>query len=65
MNETLQEAGESYMEKLEEVQNLQNRLSNQVRACTVFKNLLYGNALVLKAFFIVDRSKKLSVYKVM
>lgn len=34
LNETLQEAGESYMEKLEEVQNLQNRLSNQVRAHT-------------------------------
>ncbi|XP_059392353.1 kinesin-like protein KIF20A [Carassius carassius] len=29
LNETLQEAGESYMEKLAEVQNLQNRLSNQ------------------------------------
>ncbi|XP_016355227.1 kinesin-like protein KIF20A isoform X4 [Sinocyclocheilus anshuiensis] len=29
LHETLQEAGESYMEKLAEVQNLQNRLSNQ------------------------------------
>ncbi|XP_043101677.1 kinesin-like protein KIF20A [Puntigrus tetrazona] len=29
LNETLQEAGESYMEKIAEVQNLQNRLSNQ------------------------------------
>ncbi|XP_056128315.1 kinesin-like protein KIF20A isoform X2 [Rhinichthys klamathensis goyatoka] len=29
LNETLQEAGESYMEKLAEVQTLQNRLSNQ------------------------------------
>ncbi|XP_058639452.1 kinesin-like protein KIF20A isoform X2 [Onychostoma macrolepis] len=29
LNETLQEAGESYMEKLAEIQNLQNRLSNQ------------------------------------
>ncbi|XP_016396335.1 kinesin-like protein KIF20A isoform X2 [Sinocyclocheilus rhinocerous] len=29
LNETLQEAGESYMEKLAEVQNIQNRLSNQ------------------------------------
>ncbi|XP_036453577.1 kinesin-like protein KIF20A [Colossoma macropomum] len=31
LNETLQEAGESYMEKLTEVQNLQNRLNNQER----------------------------------
>nr|XP_055073052.1 kinesin-like protein KIF20A isoform X1 [Misgurnus anguillicaudatus] len=31
LNETLQEAGESYMEKLAEVQNLQNRLSTQER----------------------------------
>lgn len=30
LNETLQEAGESYMEKLAEVQNLQNRLVYQV-----------------------------------
>lgn len=30
LNETLQEAGESYMEKLTEVQNLQNRLNYQV-----------------------------------
>ncbi|KAI4881028.1 hypothetical protein NFI96_021796 [Prochilodus magdalenae] len=31
LNETLQEAGESYMEKLTEVQNLQNRLNYQER----------------------------------
>lgn len=31
LNETLQEAGESYMEKLAEVQNLQNKLSTQER----------------------------------
>ncbi|MCJ8731715.1 hypothetical protein PDJAM_G00202750 [Pangasius djambal] len=31
LNETLQEAGESYMEKLAEVQNLQNRLNYQER----------------------------------
>ncbi|XP_051533655.1 kinesin-like protein KIF20A [Myxocyprinus asiaticus] len=31
LNETLQEAGESYMEKLAEVQNLQNKLSSQER----------------------------------
>lgn len=34
LNETLQEAGESYMEKLAEIQNLQNRLSNQVKTHT-------------------------------
>ncbi|KAA0723870.1 Kinesin-like protein KIF20A [Triplophysa tibetana] len=31
LNETLQEAGESYMEKLADVQNLQNKLSTQER----------------------------------
>ncbi|XP_022533359.2 kinesin-like protein KIF20A [Astyanax mexicanus] len=31
LNETLQEAGESYMEKLAEVQNLQNKLNSQER----------------------------------
>lgn len=34
LNETLHEAGESYMEKLAEVQNLQNRLSTKVRIHT-------------------------------
>lgn len=54
LNETLQEAGESYMEKLAEVQNLQNRLSNQVRTNS---ETLYGHVLIMKAFNLLTGAK--------
>ncbi len=61
LNETLQEAGESYMEKLAEIQTLQNRLSNQVR--TQMKPTVWPCA-HYESFLFVNRSKKWSVYKV-
>lgn len=55
LNETLQEAGESYMEKLAEVQNLQNRLSNQVRP--LIDEMLYGHVLITKAAYLSTGAK--------
>ncbi|KAK3566776.1 hypothetical protein QTP86_004530 [Hemibagrus guttatus] len=48
LNETLQEAGESYMEKLAEVQSLQNRLNYQERETEHLQSELTERALELR-----------------